>query len=271
MNAHFRLLWQISVHHAFRGGAADEFEFVPAPSAKDSLAAMQAVLRQRGGRLQVIIATDELGAPLGDSPGRSLLFGLVPRQAAFALYTRAPALAAGQIPLYANSPDAPDSLAAPRGIPRGDPLLASSGLADATPWGLLQLTASNDHVSRGQAFQLNLEAREDTLRYYVVLTPADADDAASLRIEDTGAAGDGRAPIAFRRIESDAFGPTHLSPAQLGGGARRTVLFETLAPVPRRARGPRGLELHRHDEVLIGHLPQAGADRPDAQFVVHLK
>lgn len=271
MNSHFRLLWQVTVHHVFRGGTADELEFVPAASERDSLAAMQAVLRQRDGRLQVIIATDELGAPLGDCIGRSLLFGLIPRHSGFALYTRSPALAAGQIPLYANSPDAPDSLAAPRGISRGDPLLAGSGLADATPWGLLQLTASADHVSRGQAFQLNLEAREDTLRYYVVLTPADADDAASLHIEDSGAAGDGRAPIAFRRIEADAFGPTHLSPAQLGGGTRRIVLFETLAPVPRRARGPSGIELHRHDEVLIGHLPQAGADRPDAQFVVHLK
>ncbi|KAB2967092.1 hypothetical protein, partial [Zoogloea sp.] len=221
MNSHFHLLWQVTVHHAFRGGAADEFDFVPASSAENSLAAMQAVLRQRDGRLQVIIATDELGAPLGDCIGRSLLFGLVPRHRGFALYTRSPALAADEIPLYANAPDAPDSLAAPRGIPRGAPLRRSSGLADTAPWGLLQLTASNDHVSRGQAFQLNLEAREDTLRYYVVLTPADADDATSLHIEDTGAAGDGRAPVAFRRIESDAFGPTHLSPAQLGGGTRR--------------------------------------------------
>lgn len=271
MNAHFRLLWELTVNHAFRGGMANEFEFMLAPAGRATLRAMQALIRQHDGRLQVVIATDELGNPLGDCVGRSLLFGLVPRHSSFALYTRSPALAAGEIPLYANTPDAPDRLAAARGIPRDAPLHRDSGLADAAPWGLLQLTASSEHVRRSQAFQLPLAPREDTLRYYVVLTPTDADDAASLRIEDNGAAGDGRAPIAFRRIESDALGPTHLSPAQLGGGTRRVVLFEALAPVPRRARGPSGLELYRHDEVLIGHLPQAGADRPDAQFVVHLK
>lgn len=271
MNAHFRVLWECTVDHAFRGGVADEFEFVPAPADRDSLAAMQAVLRQRDGRLQVIIAADELGTPLGDCIGRSLLFGLVPRHSGFALYTRAPDLAADEIPLYVNHPDAPDRLAAPTGIPRSSPMRSSSGLADATPWGLLQLTASSDHVRRGQAFQLHLEARTDILRYYVTLTPASPGDLDNLHIEDTGAAGEGRPPIAFRSIPSEAFGPTHLSPAQLGGGTRRIVLFEALAPVPRRARGPSGLELHRHDEVLIGHLPQAGADRPDAQFVVHLK
>ena len=68
------------------------------------------------------------------------------------------------------------------------------------------------------------------------------------------------------------FGSGRLSPALLdAGGTRSIVLFEAETAVARRARGPHGFELHRNGELLIGNLPQPGAERTDAQFVVHLR
>jgi hypothetical protein len=144
-------------------------------------------------------------------------------------------------------------------------------LAAMPAWGLLSLTASAAHVATGCTFTLSFAARTDTLRYYLVVKPTNDDDLDSIHVEDNGAAADGRPTIAFNRVLPAAFGAGHLSPALLdAGGTRQIVLFEAQSPVARRARGPHGFELHRNGEVLIGALPQPGAERSDAQFVVHL-
>ncbi|MBS0371517.1 MAG: hypothetical protein JSS57_20230 [Proteobacteria bacterium] len=150
-------------------------------------------------------------------------------------------------------------------------LLVEPGLAADPPWGVLSLTASAGHVANGQAFTLAFSAGSALLRYYVVVKPASDADFASIQVEDHGAAGDGRPTVAFTRL-LPPFGGDRLAPALLDpGGTRRIVLFEAQTPVARRAAGPHGFELHRNGEVLIGNLPQPGAERSDAQFVVHLR
>lgn len=150
-------------------------------------------------------------------------------------------------------------------------LLVDAGLAAEAPWGVLSLTASAGHVANGHAFTLAFAARSALLRYYVVVKPASDADFASIQVEDHGAAGDARPPVAFTRL-LPPFGGDRLAPALLDpGGTRRIVLFEAQTPVARRAAGPHGFELHRNGEVLIGNLPQPGAERSDAQFIVHLR
>jgi hypothetical protein len=90
-------------------------------------------------------------------------------------------------------------------------------------------------------------------------------------VQDAGFTAEARPQIQFSRVLPADFGPGHLAPALLDpSGSARIALFEAQAAVTRRARGPAGVELHRNGDVLIGHLPQPGADRSDAQFVVHL-
>lgn len=152
-------------------------------------------------------------------------------------------------------------------------LLVEHGLATDPPWGILSLTATASHVANanGHAFTLGFTARSERLRYYVVVKPSSDADFASIQVEDHGAAGDGRPPVAFTRL-LPPFGGDRLAPALLDpGGTRKIVLFEAQTPVARRATGPHGFELHRNGEVLIGNLPQPGAERSDAQFVVHLR
>jgi hypothetical protein len=141
----------------------------------------------------------------------------------------------------------------------------------AGAWGLLSLTVDPGHIAAGRSFTLEFDARDDTLRYYVVASRYGEAEFAAVQVVDTGAVAEGRPPIAFSRIEPAAFGAGHLATELLDpSGSARIALFETQAPVARRARGPAGLELHRNGEVLIGSLPQPGAERYDAQFVVHL-
>lgn len=138
-------------------------------------------------------------------------------------------------------------------------------------WGLLSLTVAPAHVAAGHAFTLDFAARSDTLRYYVVAQRYDADQFAQVSVVDTGAGAEARPVIEFDRIAPEAFGAGHLSPALLDpSGSARIALFQARAAVARRARGPGGVQLHRNGDVLVGHLPQPGAERPDAQFVVHL-
>ncbi|MBJ2155432.1 hypothetical protein [Variovorax sp. IB41] len=141
----------------------------------------------------------------------------------------------------------------------------------AGAWGLLELTVDAGHIAAGHAFTLSFAARTDTLRYYVVASRFGEAEFNQVQVLDNGFAAESRPAIQFNRVLPAAFGAGHLAPGLLDptGGAR-IALFEAQASVARRARGPSGLELHRNGDVLVGHLPQPGADRADAQFVVHL-
>lgn len=138
-------------------------------------------------------------------------------------------------------------------------------------WGVLALSFDAGHLPAGQAFNLSFGARSETLRYYVVANRFGLAEFNSLSVQDAGSVTDARPAIVFNRIAPVAFTASHLAPALLDPtGSARIALFEAQAPVARRARGPMGLELHRNGDVLIGNLPQPGAERHDAQFVVHL-
>ena len=138
-------------------------------------------------------------------------------------------------------------------------------------WGVLALQFDAGHLPAGQAFGLSFTARSDTLRYYVVASRFGQTEFDSLSVQDTGFAAEARPAIMFNRVAPANFGIGHLAPALLDpSGSARIALFEAQATVARRARGPAGLALHRNGDVLIGHLPQPGAERHDAQFVVHL-
>jgi hypothetical protein len=141
----------------------------------------------------------------------------------------------------------------------------------AGAWGLLELTVDAGHIAAGHAFALSFAARSDTLRYYVVASRFGEAEFNQVQVLDNGFAAESRPAIQFNRVLPAAFGAGHLAPGLLDpSGNARIALFEAQASVARRARGPSGLELHRNGDLLIGNLPQPGADRPDAQFVVHL-
>ena len=138
-------------------------------------------------------------------------------------------------------------------------------------WGVLALGFDGGHLPAGQAFNLTFTARSDTLRYYVVAQRFGEAEFNQVSVQDDGFAAEARPAIVFNRVIPANFNASHLAPALLDpSGSARIALFEAQATVARRARGPAGLALHRNGDVLIGNLPQPGAERHDAQFVVHL-
>lgn len=150
-------------------------------------------------------------------------------------------------------------------------LFVEPDLATAAAWGVLDLTADAGHLDQGATFILDLQARSDLLRYYVVAQRYSQSELDALSVQDTGFADDARGQVPFARVLPAAFGGQHLPASLLDAhGSSRIVLFEAQAPMPRRARGARGIGLRRNGDILIDSLPQPGADRPDAQFIVHL-
>lgn len=154
---------------------------------------------------------------------------------------------------------------------REQAVLVDEALATGPTWGVLSLTLGAAELAAAPAYTLRLAARAEPLRYYVVARRYSLADFDALSVQDTGATADARPALVFDRIEAAAFGPSHLSPALLdASGAARVALFESRTPAARRARGLHGIELHRHGDVMLSHLPAPGPGRADAQFVVHL-
>lgn len=279
----FRSLWTIDVRHAFFGGAAPLLEFIVPPATQRALAGARAIARERNGVLHVLIELDDAQQPMSPLAGRQFVFGLRPREAAFDTYTAPLGVARGESVLWANSAS-PHALDPPRGVrlirpPRiGEPVappdtvFIEPDLAAQGAWGLLVLTVDAAHVADGHAFHLDFAVRSETLRYYVVAGPSfSQNEFDQVTVLDTGFATEGRPQIVFDKLLPAAFGAQHLQPALLDpSGSARVACFQAQAPVARRPRGPGRLELHRNGDVLIGNLPQPGATRHDAQFVVHL-
>ncbi len=274
----FRAVWRVQVQHAFRAsaGPSDEFSFLVPPATQRKLDGLRMLARQRDGQLHVLIELDDTLSPLAGAAavlGQTLLFGLLPRHPGFALYTQAPAVAAGALPLWANDVD-PQTLAALRGVVLADlPDAAAWTSAGERPVGLLQLQLHADHLVAPRDFTLGLQARQDLLRYYVVGRPFPAAEFDALEVVDEGSVADGRAPITFNRVAPAAFTPGHLQPTLLdASGNARIVLFEAQAPTARHERGPSRLRLRvgADGDTLTAQLPTPGGERPDGQFVVHL-
>nr|MBL8412080.1 hypothetical protein [Dechloromonas sp.] len=149
-------------------------------------------------------------------------------------------------------------------------LLREPELAAEPLWGALAITLDPAFHANPPAFAISLTARQEVLKYYVVARNYGAAEFGQLNVADAGAADDGRPVVPFERIAAADFAPADLPPDLLGDASARIALFQSTAAVPRRDRGYRKLQLRRNAEVLVKHLPQAGPDRPQAQFIVHL-
>lgn len=149
-------------------------------------------------------------------------------------------------------------------------LLRQPELAAEPLWGALAITLDAAFHASPPAFAISLTARQEVLKYYVVARNYGAAEFGQLNVADAGAADDARPVVPFERIAAADFAPGDLPPEILGDATARIALFQSTAAVSRRERGYRKLQLRRNAEVLVKHLPQAGPDRPQAQFIVHL-
>lgn len=120
------------------------------------------------------------------------------------------------------------------------------------------------------ALVMPFAARDDILKYYLVVANHSEAEFISLTVTDTGFAGEQRPQILFDRVESAAFGEDDLPPELLAAADQRLVLFRSRQAVARRQRARRNIQLSRNGDVLIRHLPQVGAADVHGDVVIHI-
>lgn len=130
---------------------------------------------------------------------------------------------------------------------------------------VVEIALQGGFYAAAPAFTVAFTARLETLRYYLIVSDSYTSiDFDKLTVADVGGAEEPPPTITFTRV-NDAI-PAGLPPLVKARG----LLFESTAPVVRRQRGRKKIQLSRNGEVLIEHLPQPGADRADANLILHI-
>jgi len=156
------------------------------------------------------------------------------------------------------------------GVPLVGQWVRHPELAGQHPWGVLEVTIASAFYADPPLFTVALKPRREQLKYYVVARNYGGSEFGQLNVNDAGAGEQGRPPLVFDRVEAGDFADDDLPPEVIGDAGTRVVLFQSQGEADRRAGGYRKLQLRRNNEVLVQHLPQAGSDRAQARFIVHL-
>lgn len=155
------------------------------------------------------------------------------------------------------------------GVLRTRPLFVDVDLRDAGVWGVLSLHIDADFYVNAAKFSMSFQAREETLRYYVVGDNWAPEDFDLINVVDEGAAAAGRTPIVFTK-SAPPFPDDFIPSSLLGDSSAQIAVFQSQTKVPRQERGLRKLHLNRSTTVLIEHLPLPGPERAKADLIVHL-
>lgn len=266
MSILFKPLFTLAVTHAYYGGPCGDLGFVLAGEAERLLRGGRLLAKELAGRLHVLFEAGEEGEPLVSLAGRTLRIGLKVLNPAFPNFTVPVIDPSAGAARYANAPD-PLHLGAPQPVALQDvdPELARKGL-----FGVVEVRIAAGFYDAPAAFEIAFAARQETLRYYLVVKRYTDAEIAQLTVADAGFNEDGRPEVRFTKVSAAAFTPAEIAPALLGDGDATVLLFRSQAPVARRQRGRRKIQLNRNGEVLIEHLPQPGAERPSSDLIVHL-
>jgi len=267
MTIQFKTLFSLTVTHAYYGGVCPDFGFVMPAETERLLRGARLLAKTRDGRLHVLYEAGEGGAPIVPAAGRTLRIGLKLLNPLFPNFS-APAInPAAAVAVYTNAVDAL-RLGAPQAVAAAD--LADPELVREGIFGLVEARIDAGFYAAPAVFEIAFAAREETLRYYLVVKRYSTADIDQLTVADTGFTDDGRDEVRFTKVPAAAFTPAEIAPALLGGGDATVLLFRSQAPVARRQRGRRKIQLRRNGEVLVEHLPQPGAERATSDLIVHL-
>lgn len=266
MRIQYKTLFTLAVTHAWYGGICRDLGFVLTGDAERLQRGARLILKELDGRLHVLFEADEGGAPVVSAAGRSLRIGLKLLNPLFSNFSVLPVDPSAGAAFYTNAAD-PARLDAPRAVVLQDldPELAREGI-----FGVVDIRLDAGFSTNPPAFEIAFTAREETLRYYLVVKRYSTAEISQLTVSDAGFTEEGRAEIRFTRVPAEDIAPAEIQPSLLGNAEATVVLFRSQAPVARQSRGRRKIQLSRNGEVLIEHLPQPGAERATADLIVHL-
>lgn len=261
----FAPLFTLEVTHEYYGGRSPDFEFTTPSGTERLLAGGRLIAKTRESRLNVLYEKNQI-----QIPGRTLQFGLKLVNPSFSNFSVLPFLPGEGLTLYRNAGADPTVLEAPVALLLNAADAQDAELLSAGLFGVVEIEVGAGFYAAAPEFGIAFEARAETLKYYVVarnFPPAEFDD---LGVSDVGFTTDARPQIQFDRVAASAFGADDLPAALLGGVDARVALFRSQAPVARRAKARRRIQLARSTEVIVSQLPQPGTAAPTADLVIHL-
>ena len=136
--------------------------------------------------------------------------------------------------------------------------------------GVVELAIGAGFYANAPAFQIAFTARQETWKYYVVASNYSNQEFSQLGVFDRGFGEDSRPEIGFTKVAAADFTAAELPTSLLGAPDAKVVLFKSQAEVTRRQRARKKIQLERNGEVVVENLPQPGAQKTDANLIIHL-
>lgn len=146
-----------------------------------------------------------------------------------------------------------------------DPELQRSGV-----FGIVEIKVSSGFYTSKPSFTISFNARQETLKYYLVVSNYTANEFDHLSVTDNGFTEEGRPRINFTKVPSASFTPDEIAPGMIAKAGDRVVLFKSQTAVARREKARGKIQLSKNGDVLIKHLPQPGDDKPSGDMVIHI-
>lgn len=146
-----------------------------------------------------------------------------------------------------------------------DPELQQEGVL-----GVVDVEIRSAFYSTAPGLQISFNARQETWKYYVVVSNYTVPEFNQLGVFDRSFTEEGRPEIKFTKVAAAAFTSAELPTTLLGASNAKIVLFTSESAVARRQRARKRIQLERNGQVLIESLPQPGALKTDANLIIHL-
>ncbi|MBL1179235.1 hypothetical protein [Pantanalinema sp. GBBB05] len=143
-------------------------------------------------------------------------------------------------------------------------------LQQSRAFGIVEITIDTKFYTTAPELTIAFQAKQETLKYYIVAHRYSEAELNQLTITDTGFTEENRPEINFSPVFPAAFTAEDLSPDLLETSHTKVVLFKSQAPVRRQEQARRNIQLLRNGDVLIPHLPQPAASQTTADLIIHL-
>jgi hypothetical protein len=260
-------LFSLLVTHEYYDGPCPDIEFVLNAASDHIARGGRLMLRQSPGKLDVMFERAGDDDPLVSIAGARLRVALRLTNPAFRSFTDPTTFAASRVLRFDNTKVARrlDPVQIPPEGVTVDPELAPLAVI-----AIADITIAAAFYDNPAEFEIAFSARDEKLSYYVVARNYSPADLNALTVQDAGFGDDGRAEIAFTRINAAGFTDTELPRSSLGDDSAHVVLFRSTDPVPRVRRARRRIQLLRNTKPIIDNLPQPAPDSPSANVIVHV-
>jgi len=261
----FRTLFTLAVAHDYYSADCRDFTFIVPTETAGKLRNGRLIAKMRDARLHLLYEADPAGAALVLLAGTKLRFGMKLVNPLFCNITDFTV----PTPLYRNS-SAEDSLDPPHSVVMTGDYLESE-MQQCSLFGIVELTIGSSFYSAAPAFTIRFNPKKEVLKYYVVASNYSAAEFNHLSLADNGYTEDGRSRIHFTRVPATSFTKDEIKPTTLATKAgEKVVLFKSQSAEPRQEKARSKIQLSTNGDILIKHLPQAGADCASGDVIIHI-